>query len=169
MDRLKDFPIEKSGYSLRTERAHLNQLVLSALIAEPRLSRKPADRAQHEYAGVTSRDEPPIHYRALDDLPRAAQLPVLADDTTEQRTHFPGEREAVPAVTSPDLFKIGVEARRCAARNRRSDANGVDAVSQSVLPVQEIVIEFERLVVERRHESVAEAHRLDVERSVGPS
>ena len=70
----------------------MDQLVLRALIAEPCFSRKPENRAQHEYAGVTSSGKPPVLRGAPDDVLRVAELPFLPDDATEERTHFPGER-----------------------------------------------------------------------------
>jgi len=107
----------------------LDELLLRASIAEPCFSGKPADRAQHESPGFTSNDEPPVNLRALDYLLWGAELPVLPEDTTDQRTHAPRERQAVPALASSDPVEIGVEPRRHGTRKRGDDPQRVDTVS----------------------------------------
>ena len=168
MYRLKDLPIEESGNSFGAERAHLSQLVLTTLIPQPRFSGKPADGPQHEHSGITSGHKPPIHHRAGSDLQGLTQFPVLLDDATEQGSHLPGKRKAVPSVASPDPIEVGVDAARGTGRKRRSYPDGVDAVSQAVLPGEEFMVELAGLVVECRRESVDEPRRLEAERGVSP-
>ena len=90
----------------------MDQLILGASITQPRFSGKPADCTQHEIAWVTSNDEPPVNSRALDDRLWGAELPILPDDKTDQRTQSPREREAIPAIASSNPFEIGVETIR---------------------------------------------------------